>query len=89
MRSEFLPFSPPWVGQEEIDEVADTLRSGWLSTGPKTRLFEQRFAARLNAPEALALNSCTAGYIPRWSRWESARAMKSSLLPLHLPRPRT
>lgn len=61
MREEFLPFSPPWIGQEEIDEVADTLRSGWLSTGPKTRLFEQRFAARLNSPAALALNSCTAG----------------------------
>ncbi|MEO8165258.1 MAG: DegT/DnrJ/EryC1/StrS aminotransferase family protein, partial [Betaproteobacteria bacterium] len=61
MRSEFLPFSPPWVGQEEIDEVADTLRSGWLSTGPKTRQFEQQFAALVNAPGALALNSCTAG----------------------------
>jgi dTDP-4-amino-4,6-dideoxygalactose transaminase len=60
-RQDFLPFSPPLIGDEEISEVVDTLRSGWLTTGPKTRLFEERFAAYLGAPEALALNSCTAG----------------------------
>jgi dTDP-4-amino-4,6-dideoxygalactose transaminase len=60
-REDFLPFSPPLIGDEEIAEVVDTLRSGWLTTGPKTRLFEERFAAYVEAPEALALNSCTAG----------------------------
>ena len=59
-RAAFLPFAPPLVGQEEIDEVVDTLRSDWITTGPKTRQFEARFAAFLEAPGALALNSCTA-----------------------------
>jgi dTDP-4-amino-4,6-dideoxygalactose transaminase len=61
MRTTFLPFSPPLIGQAEINEVVDTLRSGWLTTGPKTRRFEQEFADSLQAPAALALNSCTAG----------------------------
>ena len=61
MRTSFLPFSPPMIGQEEIDEVVDTLRSDWLTTGPKTRRFEHQFAEHLGAPAALALNSCTAG----------------------------
>lgn len=60
-RREFLPFSPPSVGEEEIAEVADTLRSGWLTTGPKTARFEREFAAYVGAPAALGLNSCTAG----------------------------
>ena len=59
-RKEFLPFSPPLIGDEEIDEVVDTLRSSWITTGPKTRRFEAAFAARLGAPGALALSSCTA-----------------------------
>ena len=59
-RSAFLPFAPPLIGQEEIDEVVDTLRSDWITTGPKTKAFEVKFAAYLGAPGALALNSCTA-----------------------------
>ena len=59
-RRDFLPFSPPLVGEEEIREVVDTLRSPWITTGPKTRRFEEEFAAFLHAPGALALNSCTA-----------------------------
>ena len=59
-RRDFLPFSPPLVGEEEIREVVDTLRSPWITTGPKTRRFEEEFAAYLHAPGALALNSCTA-----------------------------
>jgi dTDP-4-amino-4,6-dideoxygalactose transaminase len=60
MRDEFLPFSPPFIGQEEIDGVVDSLRSGWITTGPKTKRFEVEFGAYLGAPAALALNSCTA-----------------------------
>jgi dTDP-4-amino-4,6-dideoxygalactose transaminase len=56
----FLPFALPDVGQEEIDEVIDSLRSGWLTTGPKTRLFEEQFAAYLGVRHALAVNSGTA-----------------------------
>lgn len=59
--SEFIPFSPPSIGEEEIAEVVDTLRSDWITTGPKTRRFEGDFASYLGAPGALALNSCTAG----------------------------
>lgn len=60
-RPEFLLFSPPSIGDEEIGEVTAALRSGWISTGPRTRRFETEFATRLGAPAALGLNSCTAG----------------------------
>jgi dTDP-4-amino-4,6-dideoxygalactose transaminase len=59
-RAEFLSFSPPSIGDEEIREVVDTLRSDWITTGPKAARFEREFAAYLDAPGALALNSCTA-----------------------------
>lgn len=58
----FLPFALPEIGKAEIDEVVDTLRSGWLTTGPKTKQFEQDFAAALGGGvEAMAVNSATAG----------------------------
>ncbi len=60
MRPDFLSFSPPNIGEEEIAEVVETLRSGWISTGPRTRRFEEQFAAAVGAPRCLALNSCTA-----------------------------
>jgi dTDP-4-amino-4,6-dideoxygalactose transaminase len=60
MRSKFLPFSPPLIEEDEIAEVVDTLRSEWITTGPKVRRFEDEFAAFIGAPAALALNSCTA-----------------------------
>ncbi len=60
-RKNFLPFSPPSLGEEEIAEVVDTLRSSWITTGPKTKRFEQEFATRFSAPAALAINSWTAG----------------------------
>ncbi|MGA8761252.1 MAG: DegT/DnrJ/EryC1/StrS aminotransferase family protein [Candidatus Sulfotelmatobacter sp.] len=60
MRKTFLPFSPPLIGEEEIAEVVDTLRSDWITTGPKVERFEREFAAAVNAPAALAVNSCTA-----------------------------
>lgn len=58
----FLPFALPEIGEEEIAEVADALRSGWVTTGPKTRQFETDFAAYIGGGvEALAVNSATAG----------------------------
>lgn len=60
MRTTFLPFSPPLIGEEEIAEVVDTLRSDWITTGPKVKRFEQEFAAFVGAPDALAVSSCTA-----------------------------
>src|SRR5438876_2199682 len=59
-RQKFLPFAVPHITQAEIDEVVDTLRSGWLTTGPKTKRFEREFAERVGAPHALAVNSATA-----------------------------
>lgn len=59
MRNSFLSFSPPWLGEEEIAEVVDTLRSDWLTTGPKVDRFEQEFTAYVGAPVGLAVNSCT------------------------------
>ena len=55
-----LPFHVPDVGDEEIEEVLDVLRSGWLTTGPKARDFERAFAAMVGAKHAVAVNSCTA-----------------------------
>jgi len=59
-RKTFLPFSPPSIGEEEISEVVDTLRSGWITTGPKVQSFERSFAEMVGAPAALAVNSGTA-----------------------------
>jgi dTDP-4-amino-4,6-dideoxygalactose transaminase len=59
-RAAFLPFSPPSIGEAEIDEVVDTLRSSWITTGPKVARFEAEFAELTSAPGALALNSATA-----------------------------
>ncbi len=59
-REAFLPFAVPHITQAEIDEVVDTLRSGWLTTGPKTKRFEREFAERVCATHALAVNSATA-----------------------------
>jgi dTDP-4-amino-4,6-dideoxygalactose transaminase len=60
-RNGYLPFAPPLIGEEEIAEVVATLRSDWITTGPKVARFEAEFAAAVAAPAALALNSCTAG----------------------------
>ncbi len=61
VRNEFLSFSPPLIGEEELAEVRDTLLSDWITTGPKTKRFEEEFRRFIGAPGALALNSCTAG----------------------------
>ena len=61
MRKDFLVFGSPLIGQEEIDEVVDSLKSGWLSTGPKVARFEALFKNYIGSGYALALNSCTAG----------------------------
>lgn len=58
----FLPFALPDIGEEEIDEVVDTLRSGWITTGPKAKAFEAEFAGMIGGGVyALSVNSATAG----------------------------
>lgn len=63
MSQPFLPFALPEIGDEEIAEVVDTLKSGWVTTGPKARRFEQAFTEFLGDPslESIAVNSATAG----------------------------
>jgi len=63
MSQPFLPFAMPDIGEEEIAEVVDTLRSGWVTTGPKAKRFENEFAAFLGdgSLQCIAVNSATAG----------------------------
>ena len=55
-----ITFSPPDITQEEIDEVVDTLRSGWITTGPKTKLFEKQLAEYCHTSTVCCLSSATA-----------------------------
>ena len=55
-----IPFSPPDITEEEIKEVVDTLKSGWITTGPKTKLFEKQIAEFCHTSQAVCLNSATA-----------------------------
>ena len=55
-----IPFSPPDMSEAEIQAVSEALRSGWITTGPKTKLFEQRIAKYCNTNKAVCLNSATA-----------------------------
>jgi len=55
-----IPFSPPDVGEQEINEVAEALRSGWITTGPRTKKLERNVADYVGAPMSVCLNSQTA-----------------------------
>ena len=61
VRSSFLPFSRPTIGDKEVEEVCDSLRSGWLTSGPKVAKFEDMFSRWSGSQEAVAVNSATAG----------------------------
>ena len=61
MSDDFIPIARPQITQDEIDEVVDTLRSGWLTYGPKTQRFEREFADFVGAKHAVGVSSCTAG----------------------------
>jgi dTDP-4-amino-4,6-dideoxygalactose transaminase len=63
MRDEFLVFGSPMIGEEEIAEVVDSLRSGWVGTGPKVQRFESMIAAYVGSPYCRCLSSCTAALI--------------------------
>jgi len=60
LKDSFIPFASPSIGEEEIAEVVDSLRSGWLTTGPKAKRFEEDFSKAVGAPYAMAVNSGTA-----------------------------
>ena len=59
MQTSFLPFHIPDIGEDEIQAVVETLRSGWLTTGPKVRQFEEDFARYIGCRHAVAVNSAT------------------------------
>lgn len=59
-RNKFLPFALPDIRDEEIEEVIGTLRSGWITTGKKTKRFEEEFREYVGCEHAIALSSCTA-----------------------------
>lgn len=61
VRENFLPFARPSIGEAEIEEVVETLRSGWLTVGPRTKRFEEMVASYVGVSRAAALSSCTAG----------------------------
>src|SRR5512146_2788556 len=61
MRSEILPFSKPSISEQEIAAVAQVLRSGWITTGPKATEFEKKFCDYVGCKGAVALTSATAG----------------------------
>jgi len=61
MRKTFLPFARPSIGEEEIAELLDTLRSGWITTGPKVERFTAAFAEFVGGRHAIAVSSATAG----------------------------
>jgi dTDP-4-amino-4,6-dideoxygalactose transaminase len=62
MRKHYLPYAAPSIGEEEIAEVSDSLRNGWITTGPKVKKFETAFAEYTGAQHAVAVNSWTGGY---------------------------
>ena len=61
VRGDFLLFGMPCLGEEEIAEVVDTIKSGWIGTGPKTKRFEEMFREYVGSQYAIAVSSCTAG----------------------------
>lgn len=61
VRDDFLVYGSPYIGEEEINEVAETLRCGWVGLGPRTKKFEGEFARYTGSKHAIGLNSCTAG----------------------------
>ena len=60
MSQKNIPFSPPDITEAEISAVAEVLRSGWITTGPKTKLFEEKIAKYCHTEKAVCLNSATA-----------------------------
>jgi dTDP-4-amino-4,6-dideoxygalactose transaminase len=59
--AKYIPFVVPDIGEDEIGEVVAALRSGWITSGPRTAQFEKEFRVYVGAPHALAVSSCTAG----------------------------
>lgn len=77
-----IPFSPPHIDQKIIDEVADTLRSGWITTGPKTKRFEKELTAYCGNKATVCVNSATAG-LEVMLHWFGVKAGDEVILPAY------
>src|SRR5271154_3912259 len=77
-----IPFSPPRVDQKIIDEVIDALKSGWITTGPKTKRFEKELAAYAGVSNVICLNSATAG-LELMLRWFGVKEGDEVILPAY------
>ncbi|MEO6166067.1 MAG: DegT/DnrJ/EryC1/StrS family aminotransferase [Chitinophagales bacterium] len=77
-----IPFSPPHINDAIINEVVDTLRSGWITTGPKTKLLEKEIAAYVSAEQVLCVNSATAG-LELVLRWFGVKEGDEVILPAY------
>lgn len=77
-----IPFSPPHIDQKIIDEVTDTLKSGWITTGPKTKRFEKEITAYCGNAATLCLNSATAG-LEIMLRWYGVGPGDEVILPAY------
>lgn len=79
---EVIPFSPPRIDDETIKEVNKTLLSGWITTGPRTKLFEKKIAEFSHVPNVLCLNSATAG-LELMLRWFGVKEGDEVILPAY------
>ena len=77
-----IPFSPPRMDEKIIEAVSETLRSGWITTGPKTKLFEKKIAEYCDVSNAICLNSATAG-LEIMLRWFGVKEGDEVILPAY------
>lgn len=77
-----IPFSPPHINQKAIEEVTKVLQSGWITTGPRTKLFEKNLSAYCGVEATLCLNSATAG-LEIMLRWFGVEAGDEVILPAY------
>lgn len=77
-----IPFSPPRIDQKIIDEVVDTLRSGWITTGPKTKLFEKKLAEFCGVSSVLCISSATSG-LHMILKWYGVKEGDEVILPAY------
>ncbi len=79
---DIIPFSPPRIDEKIIQEVSEALRSGWITTGPRTKLFEKRLQEYCKVPAVLCLNSATAG-LELMLRWFGVKEGDEVILPAY------
>jgi dTDP-4-amino-4,6-dideoxygalactose transaminase len=77
-----IPFSPPRIDDKICNAVVETLKSGWITTGPKTKLFEQKISTYCNVPNTLCLNSATAG-LETMLRWFGVSENDEVIIPAY------